>query len=82
VEFALRSPVSQTIRKVPLHPPFDFRQDIDAYATAWAGLKPKQRAAIGLECHEALKNIAATVDGDFTDMTGTNDGLAQAKEAA
>ena len=58
------------------------RQDIDAYATAWAGLKPKQRAAIGLECHEALKNMAATVDGDFTDMTGTNDGLAQAKEAA
>lgn len=58
------------------------RQDIDAYATAWAGLKPKQRAAIGLECHEALKNMAATVDGDFTDMTGTNDGLDQAEEAA
>jgi len=51
------------------------RQDIEAYATAWAGLKLKQRAAIGLECHEALKNMAATVDGDFTDMTGNNDGL-------
>ncbi|VVQ29741.1 hypothetical protein PS943_01470 [Pseudomonas fluorescens] len=58
------------------------RQDIEAYATAWAGLKPKQRAAIGLECHEALKNMAATVDGDFTDMTGTNDGLPQVEEAA
>jgi hypothetical protein len=58
------------------------RQDIEAYATAWAGLKPKQRAAIGLECHEALKNMAATVDGDFTDMTGNDDGLSQVGEAA
>ncbi|KJZ41613.1 RecT family recombinase [Pseudomonas fluorescens] len=58
------------------------QQDIDAYAAAWAGLKPKQRAAIGLECHEALKNMAATVDGDFTDMTGNNDGLSQVEEAA
>jgi len=58
------------------------QQDIEAYATAWAGLKPKQRAAIGLECHEALKNMAATVDGDFTDITGTHDDLSQAEEAA
>jgi hypothetical protein len=58
------------------------RQDIEAYATAWAGLKPKQRAAIGLECHEALKAMAATVDGDFTDITGTHDDLSQAEEAA
>ncbi|AHZ72780.1 hypothetical protein OU5_5701 [Pseudomonas mandelii JR-1] len=58
------------------------RQDIEAYAAAWAGLKPKQRAAIGLECHEALKSMAATVDGDFTEMTGTSDGLSQAEEAA
>lgn len=58
------------------------RQDIDAYAAAWAALKPKQRAAIGLECHEALKSMAATVDGDFIDMTGSKDDLAQAEEAA
>ncbi|MNL40747.1 hypothetical protein D3C87_1631170 [compost metagenome] len=58
------------------------QQDIEAYATAWAGLKPKQRAAIGLECHEALKSMAATVDGDFTDMTGTNNDLPQVEEAA
>jgi hypothetical protein len=58
------------------------RQDIDAYAAAWAALKPKQRAAIGLECHEALKSMAATVDGDFIDMTGSKDVLAQAEEAA
>lgn len=58
------------------------RQDIDAYAAAWAALRPKQRAAIGLECHEALKSIAATVDGDFIDMTGSKDDLAQAEEAA
>jgi len=58
------------------------QQDIEAYATAWAGLKPKQRAAIGLECHEALKAMAATVDGDFTEVTGNHDGLSQAEEAA
>jgi hypothetical protein len=58
------------------------RQDIEAYAAAWAALKPKQRAAIGLECHEALKSMAATVDGDFTDIAGTNDDLSQAEEAA
>ena len=56
-------------------------QDI-GYATAWAGLKPKQRAAIGLKCHEALKAMAATVDGDFTEITGNHDDLAQAEEAA
>jgi hypothetical protein len=58
------------------------RQDIEAYAAAWAGLKPKQRAAIGLECHEALKSMAAIVDADFTDMSGTKDDLTEAKEAA
>lgn len=58
------------------------RQDIDACAAAWAELKPKQRAAIGLECHEALKSMAATVDADFTDMTGAHDDLSQAEEAA
>ncbi|GFM87787.1 hypothetical protein PSCICO_31860 [Pseudomonas cichorii] len=57
------------------------RQEIDAYAAAWAALKPKQRAAIGLECHEALKSMAATVDGDFIDMTGPKDDQAQAEEA-
>jgi len=32
--------------------------------------------------HKCLKNMAATVDGDFTDMTGNNDGLSQVEEAA
>lgn len=58
------------------------RQDIEAYAAAWAGLKPKQRAAIGLECHEALKSMAATVDADFTDMTNANADQTQTEEAA
>ena len=44
------------------------QQNIEAYAAAWAALKPKQRAAIGLACHESLKNIAATVDADFVDV--------------
>jgi hypothetical protein len=35
----------------------------------------KQRAAIGFECHEAMKGMAATVDGEFIDMTGSKDDL-------
>lgn len=58
------------------------KQDIEAYATAWAGLKPKQRAAIGLKCHEALKSMAATVDADFTDMSSPSGDQPQAEEAA
>lgn len=44
--------------------------------------KPRQRAAIGLECHEALKSMAATVDADFTDMNSSNADQPHTEEAA
>jgi hypothetical protein len=48
-------------------------QNIETYAAAWAKLARKQRAAIGIECHEALKNLAATVDADFTEIPDKRD---------
>ena len=44
------------------------KHDFAAYETAWKGLKPPQRSAIGQECHDRLKSIASTVDAEFTEV--------------
>lgn len=38
------------------------------YEKAWKALKPKQRSAIGLQRHESLKQMANTVDAEFTEV--------------
>lgn len=41
---------------------------IAEYEKAWKALKPKQRSAIGLQRHESLKQMANTVDAEFTEV--------------
>ncbi|TPG76339.1 RecT family recombinase [Pseudomonas arsenicoxydans] len=47
-------------------------QDIEAYAVAWRALTPTMRARVGKEAHEQLKEVAATVDAEFTDIPHSN----------
>ena len=43
-------------------------QDMEAYEAAWKALTPTMRAKVGKEAHQQLKDIAATVDAEFTDI--------------
>jgi len=54
--------------------------DIEAYEAAWKALTPTMRTKIGRDAHAQLKDIAATVDAEFTDIPhdpAGEDGVAQ-----